>query len=884
MIVGELWRRILFLLRRRHFDAELDQEMSLHLEQKIRRYREQGLASTEHEIRRRFGNRTRWKEESREVWTSRWLAEAAQDLRYGFRMLAKSPGFTAVAVATIALGIGANTAVFSIINGALLRPLPYYDPDRLVVIWDKGIGESNLAKIFDSYQDFQAWQTHSRTLEQIAATTWAVGPQVLTGHGPTRQVLAIPVSSGVFSMLGARAQIGRTFTAEDATRGCSVVLADRFWRDTLGAQTSTIGGSLRLNQRTCTILGVMPAAFSFYPRETQLWTLITPDFPIPPDKLIVGVFGRLKRGVTLAQAQTELAAIHHAIHQSDGRERTFTPVVYNLQQEFTWMAGRNLRTTLWVLLAAVTFVLFIACLNVASLLLGRSFARDREMAVRAALGSGQGRLVRQLLTEGLLLSFIGADAGVATAFAAIRYFQSANPVELPVGANIDISLPVLLFTVALSFFTALVFGLVPAWKVMRLDLNDVLKSSGRGLMLGATRQRLAKGLLAAEMALSVMLLAGAGLLIESVLQMSSAPLGFDPHHVMTAQITLAPDRYSDRSRRAQFFSELQRKLAALPGVENAALASSLPPIGGGFEAIEVEGHPPVNTATEVHDVSEREISSDYFRVLKMPLRSGRVFDPRDRIDSRPVAIVNEGLARRYFPHRDPIGSRIRIFDPRQTKPWLTIVGVVGDEKHAIVYQEMNWIEPLFLFRPVAQEPPVALSLAVRTAGDQPSVGAAIQREITTLDSDVPANAPSRLSDDISKLIAYPRFRAVLFAAFAGFALLLAAIGLHGILEQFVLQRTQEIGVRMALGAHSRDILRFVAKQGGIPVLGGLVLGVSAAIALSRYIASLLYGVHATDPLTFAAVISTLLLTAAVAVFIPARRAARVDPVTALRQE
>jgi predicted permease len=403
-------------------------------------------------------------------------------------------------------------------------------------------------------------------------------------------------------------------------------------------------------------------------------------------------------------------------------------------------------------------------------------------------------------------------------------------------------------------------------------------------------------LLASEMALSVVLLAGAGLLMQSVLRMGSTPLGFEPAHVIATSLSLPANNYTDPKQRARFYEELTRRLDALPGVQGTALTSSLPPQGGGgFTAIEVQGREPVTAGTEILDVQQRQIGPAYFRVLKMPLLAGRDFDAHDRLDSEPVAIINDALAKRYFPNGDAVGQHIRPFDPHPSeprpsgsgplnKPWVTIVGIAGSEKHTIVYQEMNWIELAFLFRPVAQDPPASLSVAVRTAGDQSAIGIEMQRAIAAMDSDIPANSTEPLEQRISQLLTYPRFRAVLFSAFAIFTLLLAAIGLHGILQQYVAQRTQEIGVRIAVGARTTDILRLVVRQGGQPLIAGLVLGLIASAALTRYIASLLYGVGQDDPFTFAAVLLTLLATATVAIAIPTRRAARVDPMVALRYE
>ena len=813
----------------------------------------------------------------------RWVEEAIADLAYARRVLLKSPGFAAVAILTLALGIGANTAVFSIINGALLRPLPYKNPSRLITIWDKSVRDAQLAKIFASYRDYEEFRKSARSVEEIAAATWATGGQTMTGRGRARNVLAIPVSAAFFNLFGIPPERGRTFTDDDWKRGCSIVLSDDFWRSSFNADPDIVGKGIVLDKRACTVLGVMPSTFVFYPQKTKLWTLITPDFKPPLDKLVVGLFARLKPGVTVAQAQTELTALHTALHKNEGwYERDITPVLYNMQSEFTWMAGRNLRTTLWALLAAVGLVLLIACLNVANLLLGRSLMRQREMAVRAALGSGQGRIIRQLLVEGLVLSMTGAAIGTLVAFGAIRYFTATNPVELTIAARVAIDPAVLIFTLVLSIATSLVFGLAPAWKASRVDLNETLKSAGRGSVTGRGQQRLAKAMLTAQMAVSVVLLAGAGLLMESVLRMGSAQLGFATDHVLTTSIVLPPGRYSGDTQRAGFADELNRRLDALPGVAGVALSSGLPPFGGRFVTVQIQGKPA--PANPVHDSLQLDVSSEYFQVLKVAVQRGRVFDSRDRLDSDPVAVVNEAFVRQFFPGSDPIGHKITIPDRDNKGTWLTIVGVTANEKHTTLYQEMAWVESPAVFQPLAQHPQDRISIALRTSGDQASIGRAIEREIAAMDGEIPVNGVETLEHDVAQLLAYPRFRAVLFGGFAGFALLLAAIGLHGILQQFVVQRTQEIGVRMAIGARTLHILRLVASQGGLPVAAGLVIGLLSAAALSRYLSSLLYGVQPGDPFTYAVVALTLILTAAVAIAIPAVRAARVDPMVALHYE
>jgi predicted permease len=801
-----------------------------------------------------------------------------QDLRFALRLIARNPGLSAVIIVTLALGIGANTAVFSVVDAVLLKPLPYKDSERLVAIWDKYIKEGNLSKVFASYADFEEWKSHSRSFDQIAACTWARAGQTLTGRGAARSLLAIPASVDFFSLLGVPAARGRTFRPDDLNQGCSVVLAHRFWQDALGGEPDIIGKSLALDGKACSVIGVMPAGFAFFPEPTELWTLLARDYP--PD---VGVFGRLKPGVSMASAQAEISRLHELLHKNDKKEPDVVPVVYDLQGEFTWMAGRNLRLSLLVLLAAVGFVLIIACVNVANLLLGRSLVRRKELAIRAALGSGQTRLIRQLMTEGLLLSSIGAMLGLLLAVFAIRYFQSASPVELPPGNPVTVNTQVLVFTASLSIVTALLFGLLPAWKASRVDVSDMLKAAGHGCSQGVFRSFLAKSLVIAEVALSLVLLAGAGLLMESVLRLGSADLGYRPERLITFRVTLPKGGYLEPEQRSRLYEELIGQAGALPGVQGAAVSSSLPMAWwDGVDALTIEGHP--SPVSPVHDVTEQVISPDYFRVMGTPLRSGRVFDARDREDSEQVAIVNEALVRKYFPNESPLGKRVKRGGPGVKSPWLTIVGVTGNEKRTTVYKEMDWVEEPFVFRPVRQKTPNSIAVAIRTAGDPPGLIPAIRRQILSLDSAVVVSDIRSMQERISRFLAYPRFRAVMLGLFSGLALLLAVVGLYGVLAQLVAQRTREIGIRMALGAQKQHVLGLVLRQGMLPIFSGLGLGLVATLALTRYLSSLLYAIRPTDPLALAVVSVTLLSAAFLGAYIPAHRAATLDPMAALRDE
>lgn len=808
------------------------------------------------------------------------LETLSNDLRYAFRILTKSRGFTAITVLMLALGIGANTAVFSIVNEVLLRPLPYKDPDRLVNIWDKMKLEQNLSKIFASYRDFDEFQKHSRSFEHIAVATWATGGRTLTGRGPAKSVLAIPVSSDFFAILGVPSALGRTFQPDDLTRGCSVVLAHWFWKD-IGGPGDIVGQGLTLDHQVCIVIGVMPAGFAFYPAQTGLWMLITPGFTPPPDQLLAGIFGKLKPGVNMASAQAEVTVLHERLHQHDAKERNVVPVIYDMKDEFTWLAGRNLRLSLIVLFVAVGFVLAIACVNVANLLLGRSLVRQRELAIRAALGSGRKRLMRQLLTEGLILASLGAGLGVLLAEFSVRYFRSVNPIELPPGRVVSVDVSVLAFTAVLVVLTTLLFGFMPAWRASRVDLNDVLKASGRGASQGLLRNRVAKGLVIGEVTLSLILLAGAGLLVDSVLRLGDAATGVWPANVVNMNITLPKDRYTKAPRQTRFFDALLNNSSSLPGVKGVAIQSRS---ALGITVLSTGGQPLPPGSARV-DVESFVISPDYFRIVGVPLRRGRLFDTGDRSDSDQVALINEALVREYFPGEDPLRKHIRLGREEDKSPWLTVVGVVGNEKHTNVNQEMNWMEGPDVYRPYQQEAKSAATLMILTGGGDPlAVVPSVQRKVASLDSAVPVSGIETMDERASKFLAYPRFRAALLGIFAGLALLLAAVGLYGVIAQSVVQRTQEIGVRMALGAQKSDVLSLVLRQGMLLVVFGLSAGLLSALALGRYLSSLLYGVKPTDPLALGAVCLTLIAAAFLAIYIPARRAARVDPMVALRYE
>jgi len=873
------------LFHRERADSELNEELHGFVEMAVEEKMKDGMSRQEalRAVRLERGSLEVAKEVVRSAGWESFVETCWQDLRFGFRTLRKNPGFTYIAVLTLAVAIGANTAVFSIVDAVLLRALPYKNAERLVAVWCSEIGQPG-TKILASYSDFEEFRAHSHSFDGLAALTWARAGEILTWNGSPHEVLAIPASADFFSLLGASAERGRVFGPEDLQNGCTVVLAHSFWQTELGAP-GIVGAALALNGKPCTVAGVMPRGFDFYPKQTSLWTLITPDsqFSKEPVNSPVGIFGRLKPGVTMAGAERELVGLHHRVIQESPAGSwvaQITPIVRDLREEFTWMAGRNLQTALLILSAAVTLLLLIACLNVTNLLLGRRVERQRELAVRSALGSGRSRLVRQLFTESILLSILGTLIGILIAVAAVRYFNSVNVVELPPGNPVAVNSQVLGFAIFLTTLTALLFGLFPAWRASQVDLNEVLKEAGRSIT--PHKYHTSQLLVIGQVTLSTILLAGAGLMIQSLVRLGSVPLALRPDHVLTAQVALPPPAYAKLNQRSLLFQNLIAHLGTLPGVDGVALCSSVLGYEGGHSSeLSVAGKAVIEN---LEAVNREEISNDYFRVLGIPLLQGRPFDSRDREGSQPVAIVNDQMVRLYFHNEDPLGKQIKLAKPTDKAPWLTIVGVVGNEKRATVYQEMGYVEPALAYLPVNQASATSMFLVMRVAGSPMGLSPVLQREISSLDRNVAAYDIRTMSARYSEFLAQPRFRAALMGLLAILTLLLAAIGIYGVLSQLVSQRTHEIGIRVALGASRRDVLRLVVGRGLVVTVVGLGIGIVGAIAFTRFLAGLLFGIKSNDPLTFAAVSLLFCGVAFVACYIPARRAIHVDPIVALRYE
>ena len=883
-----LVRRILNLLSRSTVEREIDAELQAHIEMRAADNVAAGMPPEE--ARRvallKFGNPAVMKEKVAGVDAALSLDSVLRDIHYAFRKLRKSPGFAITVVATLALGIGANTAIFSIVDAVLLRPLSYKNADRLVVVWQTDAAHRGVGAWFDPYRDFEEWQRGSRSFEKLAAMSWATTGDTMIWRGKPVGLLALPASTNFFSMLGAKAQIGRTFRHADLNNPCTLVLAYPFWQQKLGAPKDIAGQTLTVGPLPCVVAGVMPKQFTFYPKEANAWSLITPTsaFVQKPWDSMTGVFGLLKPGVTRAQAEAELDAMQKRVSPEAPASLSVltsaTPIVLSLQDNFTWLAGRNLRRGLWLLSGAVSLILLMACLNVAGLLLGRAMEHAREMAIRTALGSGRARLIRQMLTESLVLALCGTGAGVLLALLMLHWFRAVNPVELPPGNVVSLHWQVLLFAAFLGVASAIVFGLLPAWQASRVDLNSVLKNNQRGMGASASAQRASQILVVMQIALSLMLFVGAGLLAASLWRMASTQLGYRTNHVLTASVNLPLQRYADNQAKYRFAADFSQRVAALPGVDAVAEASSFTPAGE--NPLSVEGAPGRFSAG---GIATQSVSANFFDAMQIPSFRGRVFDSQDRNDTRQVAIVNQALAHRYFPHDDPIGHAVKLSradDPSHS--WLTIIGVVADVKVTTVFQEMGYVVQPTVYRPLTQDAPGHLALMVLTKENSLGLVGGIEEQLAAIDRGLLLADPGTLKDQQSAVLSQPRFRAVLFGSFAGLALLLAVVGLYGVLTQMVAQRTQEMAIRMAIGASRGEVLSRIFRKAIALAATGIALGVIGSAIAVRALAGLLYGVRAENTAMFVLASIVLTLTTLVASWNPAWRAANIDPMQTLRSE
>jgi putative ABC transport system permease protein len=884
-LLSDIYIRLRSLFRRTKVEAELDDELQFHRERQVERYVASGMSREEalRRLRLEFGGIEQVKEQCRDARGITLLTTLAQDVRYGLRIFRRSPGFTAATVLILALGIGANTAVFSLLDAVLLRPLPYKDANRLVVVWQR-VPPDKIGMAFDTYRQFDEWSRSSHSFEKLAAATWARDAgAVLSLKGEKREVFAVPASANFFSMLGIPAAQGRTFEQHDLRNPCTVVLSHQFWQQRLGGEPGWVGRSLTLNGLDCAIAGVMPKDFSFYPKQTELWTLITPNskFVQKPWEMPIGVFGLLKAGVSRQQAEAELAGIEkRIINENQGwAAMKPEPSVLDLQWEFTWLTGRNLRRSLFILFGVVISVLLIACVNVANLLLGRAAERQKELSLRAAIGADRSRLIRQMLTESALLSLAGAALGALFATVCVRYVNAKEAIQLPPGNPVSLNGKVLLFTIALAMLTSLLFGLVPAWKASRIDLNESLKQSGPANTRGATSHKTSRTLVVVEIALSLVVVVAASLLIESLIRLANAPLGYARDHLLTANINLPASSYPKAEDQIRFWDRLELKLSSLPGLQGVAVG---PPLNfqPGTSPATAEG---TGGALQTANAGDPEsVGVGYYRVMGIPLLQGRDFTDADRADSMPVAIVNQAFAQQFFPKGSAVGQRIKAGTADAKAPWLTIVGVVGNVSHPTLF--MGYSQGSSIYRPLRQETVSDLAVFVRTSGDARAHQSAIAHAFADVDKDLPMPTIQTVDESLASFMAEPQFRAQLFGLFAGLALFLAAVGIYGVLAQLVVQRTHEIGIRMALGANHRDVLGMILGEGLKLIAAGIAIGVVGALFATRLLSSMLYGVGTADPFAFGMVSFLLAGVALLACYIPARRAIRLNPLLALRSE
>ncbi|HEX8140379.1 MAG TPA: ABC transporter permease [Pyrinomonadaceae bacterium] len=801
-----------------------------------------------------------------------------QDLKYGVRVLLKSPGVTFVAILALALGIGANTAIFSVVNAVLLRPLPFDKPEQLTVLMNvnqkRGVTQSSF-----SFLNFTDYRAQNSSFEALAAYTQISA--ALSGETP-EQVQGIMTTADFFKVLGTRAAMGRTFAPEDERAGGAplVVISHGMWQRRFGADPNIIGRQITLDRTSKTVVGVLPESFRFQFAEQppEFWTPMTPDDGINKQRgaNYLRAFGRLKEGVTLQQAETEMKAIAGRLEQqyrSDNANRTIKLVP--AQEE---LVG-DLRPTLLVLLGAVAFVLLIACANVANLLLARAAGRGREMAVRTALGASRWRIVRQLLTESILLAGLGGGLGLLLSVWGIDLLATVVPADIPRFAETRLDLTVLAFTLGATILTGLVFGLAPALSATRVDLNEALKEGGRSASEGRARHRLRSLLIVSEVALSIVLLVGAGLLVKSFLHLRSVHPGFDAQRVLTASLSLPTAKYKEDAEQVRFIEQVTERAAQLPGVEAAGAIIPLPFSGNNISiSYTVDGQPEPPPG-EWPVSGTRIITPGYLRAMSIPVLRGRAFTEQDTADSPKVILINETLARKHFGSVEAaVGQRLKLGLNEINGE---IVGVVGDVRSNNLMKEAG---PEF-YVPHAQAPFGDVSLVVRTSADDPTLlTPALRSAVQEIDRDQPLYEIRTMNALVAESVSRQRFSMTLLAVFAMLALALACLGIFSVMSFLVIQRTHEIGIRMALGAQTGDVLRMIIGQGMRLTIAGIGLGLVSAFALTRLMRSLLFGVSASDPLTFAGVAVLLSIVALLACFIPARRAARVDPMVALRYE
>ena len=875
----ELPRRLRMLFRGETLDHDLQEEMRLHLEMRRREHIESGLApeAARAAAQRQFGNPTLLREASADAWGWRGIQNFVQDLRYGLRGLVRTPGFTLLGVLTLALGIGANTAIFSVVNAVLLNPLAYHDPNRLVTLLHSGSDPVAPANFVD-------WRDQSRSFASMAAAEyWSPN---LTGADAPEHLIGLRVTQGLFPMLGVAPLLGRTFAAgEDATGSDhEIVLSYRLWQRLFNGDSAVLGRPIQLNGESFTIIGVMPANFKFAPfwaTRAELWApLAFGDRMHNREGTSLRIFARMRPGVPLSAARAEIAAITARLERQypgTNRQVVVTPLKENV-------VGK-VETPLLIVLCGVGFVLLIACANVAHMLLARTSDRQREIAVRTALGAGRGRVLTQFLTENLLLALMGSSAGLLLALGGIRGLVAISPPDLPRVDTVGMDLRVILFLLAITVLTAALFGLAPAMQATAGNLSGALKEGGRGGSDGVRRNRVRSILVASEFALAFLLLIGAGLMIRSFLALQSVDPGFNPHHVLSMVVSVAGSREAEPARREIFYRQLLDQVRSVPGVESAGAINHLPLAGDtwGF-SFTIEGRPKPR-AGDSPTAIYRMVMPGYFEAMRLPIRRGRGVSIADDTRAPGVVVVNEALANRCWPGEDPIGKRIMLDD----KNWLTIIGVAANAKQS------DWIAPIYFevylaalqnqdFLTSPRTHLAYITLVVRTTGNPADLAPTVKRAVWSLDANLPISEVLTMDRAVADATAEPRFLALLLGIFAAVALLLAAVGIYGVMSYAIARRTHEIGIRISLGATRASVLQMVLRQGMMQALAGTALGLAGALLLGRLMTKVLYGVKPNDPVTFAVVTAVLGAAALLAICVPARRAMRIEPMAALRHD
>jgi len=814
------------------------------------------------------------------------------DLRYGWRVMRRSPGFAAVAILTLAIGIGANAAIFSIVNGVLLRPLPFPDSSRIVTIWETDANR-NVVRGTASPAEFLDWRDMNHSFAELSG--WRSLLFTITGSGNAEQVHGSQVTGNFFRMLGVGPVIGRDFSSEDEKPGREqvAILTYALWRRHYGGDSSVIGKSILLDEKSYTIIGILPRSFSLYgvAPELDIWVPFAFNrAPLNREDHELVIFGRLRPGVSLPQAQAEMETIVSQLKkQYPGIDQENGVRVSGFHDELI----KSLRPSIVILLAAVGFVLLIACANVANLMLARAATREREIAVRAALGAGRRRILRQLLTESALMALMGGALGIAVAYGGIHLLRGGLP---PIGGRgqiphvewIGIDGTVLAFTLFVSLLTGIIFGLAPAIQISRSELFESLKEGSRGSTAGRRSHFIQSSLVVSEVALSLMLLVGAGVLIRSFFLIMSDSLGFDPSNVFSMQIFLSAPHYPKAAQVNNFYQRVIEGVGALPGVKSASAANFLPLTGwSGFCDFDISGR--ATPPSGEHFTGQYRVADwRYLQTMGISVKQGRDLVASDGVDTQSVALINEALARRYWPNQDPVGQQIRLkfpdtrqpWDPEPREGWLNIVGIVSDVR------DWEWGEQKIgqIYLPYTQNASRIMHLVVRSEGDPTQLVSGVRSVVASVDPNQPVTDARSMDDYLAASVSRRRLSMLLLVLFAGVATVLAAVGIYGVMAYAVTQRSHEIGIRMALGAEPNDVLRMVVSD-GMKLAGiGLLIGIAASYAAVHYLASQLYGVKAKDPITVVCVSVGLALVAISACYFPARRATKVDPLEALRYE